>query len=148
MRWQRGSYEVDTTIGRIDTKAVHAYLSRSYWAEGISPDRVERSVRNSLCFGVYNGSQLIGFARVISDRATCAYLCDVFILEEHQGKGLGIWLMECVQAHSELASLRRWILATLDAHGLYEKTGFGPLTAPERFMEKIDRDVYKRETAR
>ncbi len=105
---------------------------------------VERSIRHSLCFGVFDGDEQIGFARVVSDRATFAYLADVFILESHRGRGLGVWLMECIKAHPDLHGLRRWILGTRDAHGLYRKIGFQPLAEPAIYMEIMDREVYSR----
>jgi GNAT superfamily N-acetyltransferase len=120
-------FEVSTDPSRIDLAAVHGYLSASYWAKGIPPETVRRSIQNSLCFGVYRANQQIGFARVITDRATYAYLADVFVLEAYRGRGLSKWLMECVFAHPELQGLRRWSLATRNAHGLYRKFGFQDL---------------------
>jgi GNAT superfamily N-acetyltransferase len=105
---------------------------------------VERSIRGSLCFGIYKGEKQIGFARVISDHATYAYLADVFILEEFRGRGLGTWLIECIMAHPELQNLRRWALLTRDAHRLYEKFGFAAPKKPERHMELSNPDIYER----
>ena len=121
---------------------VHAFLRRSYWAAGVSREVVERSIAHSLCFGVYRGDEQIGFARVITDFATTAYLADVFVLEEHRGRKLSVWLMETIRAHPSLQGMRVWRLATKDAHGLYEKVGFTPLAHPERLMEIIDPAMY------
>lgn len=143
-RWGRDEFEVDTDPARLDLDVVHGYLQRSYWAEGIPRRTVEASVRRSLCFGLYRGGEQIGFARVISDRATFAWLCDVFVLEEWQGRGLGSWLVECVLAHPELQGLRRLLLATRDAHAVYRKLGFESLARPEAYMERRNRDLYRR----
>jgi GNAT superfamily N-acetyltransferase len=150
MRYEaiRGGFCVSADSARLDLDVIHSYLSRSYWAEGISREIVARSIRNSLCFGLYEGVQQIGFARVITDRTSFAYLCDVFVLETHQKQGLGTWLMECVMACPELQGLRRWLLATRDAQKLYEKVGFTPLTDPGRFMHVHRPGIYKsRESA-
>ena len=144
MEWQRGDYEVSTDPARIDIESVHRFLSdEAYWSPGVPEDVVRRAIAGSLVFGLYRGSAQVGLARVVSDRATFAWLCDVYVLEEHRGHGLGKWLMECVKAHPDLQGLRRWLLATRDAHGLYEQFGFEPVD-PERFMEIRDPDVYKR----
>jgi GNAT superfamily N-acetyltransferase len=143
METQRGNFLISTDQDRLDIKAIHAYLSRSYWAEGIPFDTVAKSIRESLCFGLFEGSLQIGFARVISDRATFAYLCDVYVLEGHNGQGLGTWLMENVCAHPDLQGLRRFVLVTRDAHGLYEKFGFTPLAAPSRYMEITRPNIYR-----
>lgn len=139
-----GPIVVDTDPARLDLALVHEFLGASYWAHGIPLETVRRSIRNSLCFGLYEGERQIGFARVVSDRATFAYLADVFVLASHRGLGLGKLLMDAVVAHPELQGLRRWMLATRDAHGLYAQYGFTPLPAPERFMELHDADVYAR----
>jgi len=141
---QRGAYVISTDRARLDARAIHAYLSRSYWATGIPESLVERSIQNSLCFGLFQGVEQVGFARVISDRATFAYLCDVYVLEEHRGHGLGKWLIEEVIAHPDLAGLRRFVLATRDAHGLYAQYGFTPLSRPEIFMEVVRPGLYER----
>jgi GNAT superfamily N-acetyltransferase len=141
--WIRGHYRVSTDIRRLDLDVIHAFLSRSsYWAEGIPRDVVERSIGNSLPFGVYDEERQVGFARVVTDRATFAYVADVFVLEEYRGRGLSKWLMECVLAHPELQGLRRWQLSTRDAHALYARYGF---TAPEpgNLMEIRRRDLYR-----
>lgn len=126
---------LSTDPGRLDFAVVHAYLTRSYWSPGVSRERVERAARNALCYGLYgpDGAQ-VGYARVITDRATLAYLADVFVLEEVRGKGLGRWMVEIVVNDPDLSDLRRWMLFTRDAHGLYERFGFGPLPAPQTAM--------------
>ena len=144
--WVRGEYVVSDDRARVDVDVVHAFLRTSYWASPYLPrDVVERGIENSLNFGVYRGTEQVGGARVITDYATFAYVADVFVLEEHRGKGLGVWLMECVAAHPRLQDLRRWLLGTRDAHTLYEKTGWtriGP--DDERWMERADPGVYER----
>ena len=136
-----GACVADTDPGRLDLADVHTFLTASYWARGIPFAVVRQSVRNSLCFGLYDGERQVGFARVVSDRATFAYLADVFVLESHRGRGLGKLLMAAVIAHPELQGLRRWMLATRDAHALYAQYGFTPLRAPESFMQLYDPDV-------
>lgn len=142
--WERGQLLVSTDPARLDVDTIHSFLARSYWAAGIPREVVERSIRHSLCFGVFDGGDQVGFARVISDHSTFAYLADVFILESHRGRGLGVWLMECIKAHPDLQGFRRWILGTRDAHGLYRKVGFRPLAEPSIYMEIMDREVYSR----
>ncbi|HUO25209.1 MAG TPA: GNAT family N-acetyltransferase [Candidatus Aquilonibacter sp.] len=140
---RRGEFLISTDRKRVDRDAVHAFLTSSYWARGIPREVVARSIENSLCFGVYDGlGAQVGFARVISDFATYAYLGDVFVSESHRGRGLGKWLMECIMQHPALQNLRRWSLVTRDAHGLYAQFGFTPLAAPEKFMELHRPDVY------
>jgi len=134
--WKRGDYTVSCDPKRLDLGVVHGFLTTSYWALGVSEDVVRRSIEHSLCFGVYDHENQVGFARVTTDRATFAYVADVFILEEHRGHGLGMWLIETIVAHPELSGLRRWILVTRDAHDLYRKLGFRELQNPERFMER------------
>ena len=140
--WMRGNYTVTDDPSRVDVDVVHRYLARSYWAQGITRDVVARSIANSLTFTLIHGDTQVGFARTITDRATMAYLADVFVLEEHQGRGLGVWLMECIMSHPDLQGLRVFRLATQDAHGLYAKFGFTPIAKPERMMEIIDPAVY------
>ncbi len=139
---RKGEYVISTDRARLDVDLIHGFLAETYWAKGIPREVVARSTENSLCFGVYLGQTQVGFARVISDFATYAYLGDVFVLDSHRGKGLGKWLMDCIMQHPSLQGLRRWTLATRDAHGLYAQFGFTPLAAPERFMEVHNRDVY------
>jgi len=141
---ERDGYRISTDPGQLDLDVTHGFLTSSYWATGISRELVERSIESSIVFGVYAGTAQVGFARVVTDRATFAYLCDVFVLPEHQGRGLGTWLCETVLAHPETQGLRRWVLATLDAHGLYARVGFQPLASPERFMEIIREGIYQR----
>jgi GNAT superfamily N-acetyltransferase len=141
---RREKFCISTDPDRLDIQAMHAYLSRSYWAEGIPLEVVTKSVEGSLCFGLFEGSRQIGLARVITDRATFAYLCDVYVLEEYRGQGLGKWLMEAVRSHPDLQNLRRFVLLTRDAHGLYEQFGFTRLGDPSRYMEIADPEVYQR----
>ena len=133
-------YEITTDPARIDVEAVHAFLTRSYWSPGIPLEPVERAIAGSVSFAVLTGDgELAGFARAVTDRATYAYLADVFVTEPHRGKGLGVWLVEAVLAHPELQGFRRWALATADAHELYRRFGFGPPADPDMHMF-IDRD--------
>lgn len=138
MEWTRDAFRITTDPKEIDRAAARAYLARSYWAEGVPQEIVDRSIDNSLAFALFEGEKQIGFARVISDRATFAYVADVYVLEEYRGRGLARWLMDTILAHPELQGLRRWILTTRDAHGLYAKVGFVPAARTQRFME-IDR---------
>lgn len=140
--WVNGTFTVTCDPAKLDRAVIREFLASSYWAKGIPPDVVERSLENSMCFVLLDGDRQVGFARVISDRATIAYLGDVFVLPDYRGRGLAKWLMECVMGHSELQGLRRWVLATRDAHGLYEKFGFTPLKKAEVFMERHNPDVY------
>lgn len=140
--WTRGEFEISTDPARLDVPAVHEFLKNSYWAKGIPVEVVRRSIGNSLCYGIYHGSAQVGFARVITDRATFCYLADVFVLEPYRGRGLSKWLMECIMGHPDLLGVRRWMLATQDAHGLYQQYGFTPLNAPERWMEIHRPDIY------
>ena len=140
---RRGPFTVSTDPARLHLDVVHGYLTRSYWAEGIPREVVARSMEGALCFGLHEGAAQIGFARVITDRATYAYLADVFVLEPFRGQGLGVWMMECVLAHPDLQGLRRWSLVTRDAHALYGRFGFTALPAPDRYMEKVDPEVYR-----
>lgn len=147
--WTRGDYQLTTDLSRIDAAAVHRYLSEeSYWARGIPYEIVERSMQHSLCFAILCDGQTVGFARVTSDRATVAYLGDVFVLPAHRGKGLSKWLVSCISAHPALQGLRRWMLATADAHGLYAQFGFTAMKAPERWMERHDPAIYLRQPER
>jgi GNAT superfamily N-acetyltransferase len=137
--WTRGEYTISCERARLDLEVVHRYISEeSYWGRGRAPEVVRRSIENSLPFGVYRGAEQVGFARVVTDYATFAWLADVFILEEHRGRGLSKWLMEVVLAHPDLQGFRRWVLATKDAHELYRRFGFRELHRPERWMERPD----------
>lgn len=144
MEWRREAYTISTDPQRLDRAVIHEFLRESYWAPGIPREVVDASIRNSLPFGLFEADALIGFARVITDFATFAYVADVFVLPSHRGRGLATWLMEVVRGHPELQGLRRWVLATRDAHGLYKKTGFAELKEPGRFMEIIDRNIYRK----
>jgi len=144
LEYSRGEFVVSTDPARLELDTLHNFLTRCYWAEGIPREVVARSLENSLCFGVFRGPHQIGFARVISDYATYAYLGDVFILDAYRGRGLAKFLMQCIRQHPQLQGLRRWTLATRDAHGLYTQFGFRPLIRPERFMEIHDPDVYRK----
>jgi GNAT superfamily N-acetyltransferase len=137
------SFFISTDPAQIDVDAVHAYLTRSYWAEGIPREVVAKSIEGSLCFGLFDGLRQIGFARVITDRSTFAYLCDVYVIEEYRGRGLGKKLMKEVCAHSDLQGLRRFVLVTRDAHRLYDQFGFTPLKDPSRYMEITRPGIYK-----
>lgn len=136
-------YTIDTNSSRLDLNVIHGFLTQSYWAAGIPRETVARSIEGSLCFGVYDDDAQVGFARVISDFATFAYLADVFILESHRGRGLSKMLMDAIVAHPQLQGLRRWMLATRDAHGLYGQYGFTPVKSPDRWMERHFPDVYR-----
>ena len=137
-----GPYSVTADRGRIDVDAVHAFLTRSFWATGISKELVAKSIEHSLCFGVFHEQAQVAFARVVTDYSTYAYLCDVYVLEAHRGRGLAQELMNHVMRHPDLQGLRRMMLATSDAHGLYAKYGFTPLAAPDRMMEVHRPNVY------
>jgi GNAT superfamily N-acetyltransferase len=142
--WQKGDYDVSDDPARVDLDAVHGYLATSYWAAGIPRAIFAKALAHSINFGVYRAEEQVGFARVVTDRATYAYLADVFILEGHRGRGLSKWLMECILAHPELQGLRRWALVTRDAEGLYRRYGFGEAAPGAHYMERVDRDVYRR----
>jgi GNAT superfamily N-acetyltransferase len=142
MNWHRDPFTISCDPADIDRDLVHRFLASSYWAQGIPRERVDKAIDGSLCFSVLEGTRQVGFARVISDRATIAYLGDVFILPEYQGQGLGTWLTECVVSHPELQGLRRWILVTRDAHEVYRRVGFTELKRPEGFMELHNPSVY------
>jgi GNAT superfamily N-acetyltransferase len=137
-------YEISTDPDRLDIEVIHRFLAEdSYWSRGIPRSIVVRAIANSLCFGVYHRDGQVGFARIVTDRSTFALLADVFILEPHRGKGLSKWLMHCVVEHRDLQGLRRLLLLTSDAHGLYSQFGFEPLGNPSRFMEVLRPDVYR-----
>jgi GNAT superfamily N-acetyltransferase len=145
-------YEGDALVscngGKLDFDRIHAFLTRSYWSQGVSRKLVEKSIKNSIPFGVYVGGEQVGFARVISDRATYAYLADVYIEEPFRGRGLSKVLMRALMAHPDLQGIRRWILGTRDAHGLYRQFGFTELQRPERWMERAQPGLYKHEGGR
>jgi GNAT superfamily N-acetyltransferase len=140
------NYLISTDTSKLDVDVIHQYLSEeSYWAKGIPRTVVEKSIAHSMCFGVFDQNKQIGFARLVTDKATFAYLGDVFILPAYRRKGLSKWLMETIHAHPELQNLRRWWLGTKDAHGLYEQFGWTRITedVSKRFMQKHNPDVYK-----
>jgi GNAT superfamily N-acetyltransferase len=137
-------YLISDDSSRLDVSFIHNFLANeSYWAKNIPIAIVEKSIANSLCFGLYHKQQQIGFARLVTDKATFAYLADVFIVPQYRGRGLSRWLIETIHAHSELQTLRRWMLGTRDAHGLYKKFGWTSLAEPERFMQKHNPNVYQ-----
>jgi GNAT superfamily N-acetyltransferase len=140
---RRGPYFLSTDPSLLDVSLIHQFLSeQSYWAPGIPREVVERSIANSLCFGLFDESQQIGFARVVTDRATFAWLGDVFVIDEFRGEGLGKWMIETLLTHPDLQGLRRCLLGTRDAHGLYTQFGFTPLAEPSRFLEIHRPNLY------
>lgn len=140
---ENDGFLISTDRDRLDIDAIHGFLSEeSYWARNRSREQTETAIKNSLPFGLYKGENLVGFARVVTDFATFAYLGDVFVTEEFRGRGLSKWLMRVIVEHPDLQGFRRWILATRDAHTLYEKFGFHGLVHPERWMEKPAPDAY------
>jgi GNAT superfamily N-acetyltransferase len=161
VEYRRGEFLVTTNPAWLDIDLIHRFLTNCYWAKGIPKDVVARSIEHSLCFGIYDESRQknalpakdagnatprpvqVGFARVISDLATVAYLGDVFVVGSHRGRGLGKWMMECIMQHPALQGFRRWILLTRDAHELYAKVGFTPLQTPKSYMELHRADVYE-----
>jgi GNAT superfamily N-acetyltransferase len=139
-----GEYEISTDTHRLNVEVIHNFLAEeSYWAPGIPLGIVERAIQHSLCFGVYHHTAQVGFARVVTDKSTFALLADLFILRAHRGKGLSKWLMRCVVGHEDLQGLRRLLLLTSDAHGLYRQFGFQELGNPSRFMEVLRQDIYR-----
>ena len=136
-------FTISTEKEKLDIDVIHSFLTGTYWAEGISKDIIRRSIEGSLCFGVFENDKQVGFARMITDKATFAYLADVFIIEEYRGRGLSKWLMEVIMSHPDLQGLRRMILATRDAHGLYKQFGFTPLNNVDRWMQIHHPDIYK-----
>lgn len=141
----QGDFLISTNPELLDIKAVHQYLSHeSFWAQNIPYTTVEKSLRHSLCFGMYDGNKLIGFARLVTDMTTFAYLCDVFVIETYRKRGLSKWLMQTIHAHPELQGLRRWMLGTRDAHGLYKQFGWKvlPEDVAKRFMQLHFPNVY------
>jgi len=145
VEFQRGEFVVSTDRTRLDLDVIHGFLTNSYWAKGIPRERVALSIEHSLCFGVYDGSGAqVGFARVITDFATYAYIADVFVLDSHRGRGLGKSLMESITQHPALQGFRRWSLSTKDAHRLYAQFGFTPLNFPDRYMEILRMNPYEK----
>ncbi|HEV8232864.1 MAG TPA: GNAT family N-acetyltransferase [Thermoanaerobaculia bacterium] len=142
--WRRDGFTISTDRSKLHRRTIHEFLAGSYWAKGIPREIVDRSIDNALCFGLYENRRQVGFARVITDHATFAYLADVFVLESHRGRGLAAWLMETILAHPSLQGLRRWMLVTRDAHPLYRKVGFTALANPERIMEMTFPRIYER----
>ncbi len=140
-------YEITSDKSRMSVEAAHAFLSRAYWSPGVPFEIVQRAFDNSLCFAALANGEQVGFARVVTDKATFAYLADVYVLEAHRGKGLAKRMVEAIQVHPELQGLRRFMLATRDAHELYSRYGFKPLLAPARFMERHDPDAYPQKPA-
>jgi GNAT superfamily N-acetyltransferase len=134
---QRDRFTISTDPARLDINAIVDMLARAYWAIGRPRDRTERAIRNSLVFGVYDGERQVGVARVVTDYSIFAYLCDVFIHEEYRAAGLGKWLIQAIMAHPDLAGMRRWVLVTNDAHGLYRQYGFTSLDDPEEWMQNF-----------
>ncbi len=135
--WQQDDFFISADPALLQPGEIHAYLTRSYWATGRSLEAVERSLEHSLCLGLYHGARQIGLCRIVSDFTIFAYLCDVYVLEEYRGQGLGKQLIAAAVAYPELQTVRRWMLATRDAHGLYSQYGFSALSAPERWMERF-----------
>lgn len=137
-------YRISTVFEEMDLDCIHQFISQSYWAKGVPRDTLDKAIRNSLCFGVFTDSnQQVAFARLITDKATFAYLADVFVLSEYRGNGISKWLVSEIVSHPDLQGLRRMILATRDAHGLYEQCGFKPIEPVENFMQIWQPDVYQ-----
>jgi N-acetylglutamate synthase-like GNAT family acetyltransferase len=143
MTTAKNQFTITTDKEKFDVEFIHSFLTRSYWAEGISKEVIKRSIEGALCFGLFENDKQIGFARMITDKATFAYLADVFIIEEYRGRGLSKWLMEVIMSHPSLQGLRRMMLATKDAHGLYQKFGFTALNNVDRWMQINDPNIYK-----
>lgn len=139
---KKATYTISTDKAKLDLKVIHGYLKDAYWCKNIPIEIIKKSIRGSLCFGVYHQEKQVGFARVISDLATFAYLADVFILPEYQGNELGKWLIETIVEYPDLQEIRTFSLATKDAHGLYEQFGFKPLAEPHKRMLKVYRTAY------
>ena len=133
---KRNGYEISTDKRKLDFKVIHNFLTNSYWSPGISLFQVKKAAQNSICFGVYHNKKQIGYARVITDSVRFAYLADVFIIEEYRRRGLSKWLMDLIMNHKDFKDINSWMLATKDAHGLYEKFGFKKIDEPERFMRR------------
>ena len=138
----KNGYSISTDKSNLQIDVIHSFLKDSYWSPDIPKSVVEKAIRGSLCFGVYHKQKQVGFARLVTDFATFAYLADVFILEEHRGQGLSQCLMQKIINHKELQTIRRWMLATRDAHDLYKKFDFKGLAHPDVFMERHNPDIY------
>lgn len=143
MDWHKNGYVISTDKSRLHVDAIHSSLSQCYWSLGVPLHIIEKAIAGSICFGIYFDEQQVGFSRVITDHATFGYLADVYVVEEHKGKGLSKWMLSCVFSHPELQDLRRFMLATSDAHGLYQKFGFDELSKPEIMMEIARPDIYQ-----
>jgi GNAT superfamily N-acetyltransferase len=140
---EKEGFEISTDKSRLDIETIHDYLSReSYWAKNIPLELVQKSMEGSICFGIYHNNRQVGYARMITDAATFGYLADVFIIEAYRGKGLSKWLMETIINYPAFQPLRRWMLATRDAHGLYKQFGFTELDKPERIMQRVKENPY------
>ena len=147
MNWYKEKFIISDEKNKLQPEYIHDYLSnKSYWAKNIPLETVKKSIEGSICFGMYQNEKQIGFARVVTDKATFGYLADVFIDENYRGKGLSKWLMEVIMIYPELQGLRRWMLGTKDAHSLYAKFGFEPLENPMRVMHIYNADVYKKQS--
>ena len=142
IEFNNGEYRVTADPNQIDVQWVHAFLAESYWAKNVPLEVVKISIKNSLAFGLFKGDEPAGFGRAVTDRATFAYLADIFVDEAHRGRGLGKWLIQCIFDHPDLYNLRRWMLITEDAHGLYENFGFKVISTPGKFMEIKNHGVY------
>lgn len=140
----KGDFTISTDKSKLDLTVIHDYLANeSYWSKNIPKERIRKSIANALCFGIYYKGNQIGYAKVVSDFSTMAYLGDVFVLEDYRGQGLSKWLMETIMSHPELTGLRRWILLTSDAHELYKKFGWQPIASPEKWMEIHRPDIFR-----
>lgn len=144
MTVHKDNFNISTDKSKLDISVIHDFLSQSYWSENIPEETLRRSIEGSLCFGVYDNDRQVGFARMVTDTATFAYLADVFIIEEYRGKGLSKWLVEFILSNADLQGLRRILLATRDAHSLYKQFGFTPLNNPDSFMHIHNPDIYKK----
>ena len=134
--FEKKGFHISTNQALLDFEMIYNYLDQeSYWSKGIPVETLKKAINNSLCFGIYLQDKQVGFARIVSDKATFAYLCDVFVLPDYRGQGLSKWLIQTIRAHADLQGLRRWSLATADAHGLYQQYGFTPITKADRWME-------------
>lgn len=142
MEYYKDTFTISTDKRKLDIETIHGFLTTSYWAKDITPTIVLRCIDHSLCFGIYDGQKQIGFARVISDYTTFAYLADVFVIEAYRGRGLSKWLMECIMNYPDLQGLRRWMLMTRDAQGLYSRFGFQIAARPDNVMEIARPNIY------